>query len=129
MKCAIHILRSLTALVAVLLGVFGADGQINTDQVLNIGRNAMYFEDYILSIQYFNQVINAKPYLAEPYFYRSVAKISLDDFKGAEEDATLSIERNPFITDAYQVRGVARQNLRNFAGAIEDYDAGLRLMP
>ena len=26
------------------------------------------FEDYVLSIQYFNQVINAKPYLYEPYF-------------------------------------------------------------
>lgn len=42
--------------------------QINTDQVMIIGRNALYFEDYILSIQYFNQVIKAKPYLAEPYF-------------------------------------------------------------
>ena len=32
--------------------------QINTDRVLAIGRNALYFEDYVLSIQYFNQVIN-----------------------------------------------------------------------
>ena len=31
--------------------------QINTDRVMNIGRNALYFEDYILSMQYFNQVI------------------------------------------------------------------------
>ena len=31
--------------------------QINTDRVLAIGRNALYFEDYVLSIQYFNQVI------------------------------------------------------------------------
>ena len=31
--------------------------QINTDRVLTIGRNALYFEDYVLSIQYFNQVI------------------------------------------------------------------------
>ena len=30
--------------------------QINTDRVLTIGRNALYFEDYVLSIQYFNQV-------------------------------------------------------------------------
>ena len=52
-----------------------AGAQINTEQVLNIGRNALYFEDYVLSIQYFNQVIKAKPYLAEPYFYRAVAKI------------------------------------------------------
>ena len=33
--------------------------QINTDRVLTIGRNALYFEDYVLSIQYFNQVIKS----------------------------------------------------------------------
>ena len=70
--------------------------QINTDRVLAIGRNALYFEDYVLSIQYFNQVIKSKPWLAEPYFYRAVAKINLDDFKGAEEDCTLCLQRNPF---------------------------------
>ena len=40
--------------------------QINTERVLSIGRNALYFEDYILSIQYFNMVARVKPYLAEP---------------------------------------------------------------
>ena len=35
--------------------------QINTDRVLAIGRNALYFEDYVLSIQYFNNVISVKP--------------------------------------------------------------------
>ena len=108
---------------------FGLHAQINTEQVMRIGRNSLYFEDYVLSIQYFNQVIKAKPFLAEPYFYRAVAKINLEDYLGAESDATLAIERNPFIVDAYQVRGVARQNLGNFAGAIEDYDAGLEQMP
>ena len=58
--------------------------QINTERVMTIARNALYFEDYVLSIQYFNQVINAKPYLYEPYFFRGLAKINLDDFQGAE---------------------------------------------
>ena len=61
-----------------------AIAQINTEQVLRIGQNALYFEDYVLSIQYFNQVVAAKPYLAEPYFYRAVAKLDLEDFQGAE---------------------------------------------
>ncbi|HAP51193.1 MAG TPA: hypothetical protein DCQ56_08270 [Porphyromonadaceae bacterium] len=117
----------VVAMVALAWGA--AWSQINTDQVMAIGRNALYFEDYILSIQYFNQVIKAKPFLAEPYFYRAVAKINLEDYKGAEQDATLAIERNPFIVDAYQVRGVARQNRRDFAGAVADYAEGLRLMP
>ncbi len=99
--------------------------QINTDRVLAIGRNALYFEDYVLSIQYFNQVIKSKPWLAEPYFYRAVAKINLDDYKGAEDDCTMSLERNPFLVQAYYARGVARQSLENYEGAIADYNKGL----
>lgn len=117
------------SLLAVLAMAMTAHAQINTDQVVSIGRNALYFEDYVLAIQYFNQAIKAKPFLAEPYFYRSVAKISLEDYQGAEQDAGMAIERNPFIVDAYQVRGVSRQNLGNFRGAVEDYNAGLKLMP
>lgn len=120
-SCLILLLCSITSLLSV--------AQINTDRVMNIGRNALYFEDYILSMQYFNQVIKVKPYMAEPYFYRAVAKLSLDDFKGAEEDCSLCIERNPFIVNAYQVRGIARQNLGNYQGAIDDYTAGLRYAP
>ena len=84
-----------------------AIAQINTDRVLSIGRNALYFEDYVLSIQYFNEVIAVKPYLPEPYLYRSIAKIYLDDYLGASQDATACLERNPFITTAHQVRGIA----------------------
>lgn len=103
--------------------------QINTDQVMIIGRNALYFEDYILSIQYFNQVIKAKPYLADPYFFRAVAKFYLEDYRGAEQDCDLAIERNPFIVDAYQVRGISRQELGDDKGAIEDYNQGLKYLP
>lgn len=97
-------------LIAWLAQPFRATAQINAEQVLRVGQNSLYFEDYMLSIQYFNQAINAKPYLAQPYFFRAIAKLNLDDFLGAEEDATAAIERNPFIADAYEVRGVARQN-------------------
>ena len=99
--------------------------QINTDRVMTVGRNALYFEDYVLSIQYFNQVINAKPYLADPYFFRGLAKINLDDFQGAENDCSEAIERNPFVVSAYQVRGLARIQQDNLAGAIEDYRKAL----
>ena len=103
--------------------------QINTDRVLAIGRNALYFEDYVLSIQYFNQVIRSKPWLAEPYFYRAVAKINLDDYKGAEEDCSLCLERNPFVTQAYYARGIARQNQEKYDEAIADYRKGLEFKP
>ncbi len=119
----------VAACLALIASILPLKAQINTQQVMNIGRNALYFEDYLLSIQYFNQVVKAKPYLAEPYFYRSIAKLELEDYKGAEEDCSLAIERNPFIVDAYQVRGIARQTLRDLRGAIADYEVGLRHMP
>ena len=81
------------------LGTVKVNAQINTDQVMRIGQNSLYLEDYVLAIQYFNKVIEAKPYLAQPYFYRAIAKISLDDFRGAEEDASTAIRLNPFITN------------------------------
>lgn len=103
--------------------------QINTDRVLSIGRNALYFEDYVLSIQYFNQIIQAKPYLYEPYYYRGIAKVLLEDFKGAEEDCTLALERNPFVVGVYSCRGYARQQLGDYTGAIADYTKGLEYDP
>lgn len=116
-------------ILALALSPVISSAQINTEQVLRVGQNALYFEDYMLSIQYFNQVITAKPYLAQPYFYRAIAKYNLEDYKGAEEDATLAIERNPFITDAYEVRGVARQNQGKLDDAVADYSHALSLLP
>ena len=121
--------RIFLTLLIVIAGSLHALGQINTEQVVRIGRNNLYFEDYVLSIQYFNQAINAKPHLAQPYFYRAVAKFNLDDYLGAEADATAALERNPYIVDAYEVRGLARQFTGNNRGAVADYDAALAMLP
>lgn len=113
-----------------LLTIHGASrGQVNTDQVVRVGLNALYFEDYMLSIQYFNRAIESKPYLAKPYFYRAIAKLNLEDYNGAEADASEALIRNPFLADAYEVRGVARQNRGDHKGAIEDYDHALDQIP
>ena len=57
-----------------LFAVLPSYAQYNTDRLLTIGRSALYYEDYVLSIQYFNQAISIKPYLYEPWFFRGVAK-------------------------------------------------------
>ncbi len=103
--------------------------QLNTDRILAIGQNALYFEDYVLSIQYFNQVIKIKPYLAEPYVYRAIAKIELGDFQGADEDCSEALERNPFMTQAYYARGFARRSLQYYPEAIEDFTKALEFSP
>ncbi len=121
--------RIFTLLFVIISICSSVKSQVNTDRVLTIGKNALYFEDYILSIQYFNQVIKAKPYLAEPYLYRAIAKFNLEDYTGSENDLTLCLERNPFLVYAYQCRGAARQNLQNYEGAILDYTKGLEFRP
>lgn len=114
---------------AALFWPIKADAQVNAEQVLTIGRNVLSMEDYMLAIQYFNQAIKAKPYLSDPYFFRAIAKLSLDDYQGAETDCTMAIERNKFKTEAYKVRGFARQNLGRDSLAIADYDIGLSHNP
>lgn len=110
-------------------GAFVASGQVDAEQVTRIGRNVLAMDDYLLSIQYFNLAIKAKPYLSDPYYYRAVAKLMLDDFKGAEEDCSLAIERNKFRYEAYRVRGFARLRQSKDSAAIEDFDIGLQYIP
>lgn len=97
--------------------------------MMAIGRNAIYFDDYVLSIQYFNMVISAKPYFYEPYFYRGLAKFYLDDFSGAELDCTQAINRNPYFPNSYQVRGLSRINLGRIDEAVLDYAKAVEMEP
>lgn len=125
-----EILRPVLCLSLGLAAVsFPIKAQVNAEQVMTIGRNVLSMEDYMLSIQYFNQAIKAKPYLADPYFFRAIAKLSLDDYQGAEADCNKAIEINKFKTEAYKVRGFARQCLGKEESAIEDYDIGLSHNP
>lgn len=114
---------------ALLLAVAPLRAQVDAEQVMNIGRNVLSMDDYMLAIQYFNQAIKAKPYLAEPYYLRAYAKMELEDWEGAEEDCTLSIERNKFMTETYKLRGYTRQFLGKDSLAVEDYNYGLRYNP
>ena len=83
-----------------------ARAQFHTATPLITGRRALYYEDYVLSIQYFNQIINAKPYLYAPWYLRGVANFYLDDFAGAESDVTKAISLNPYIAGIYELRGL-----------------------
>ena len=106
-----------------------AMAQINTDRMMLMGRNALYYEDYVLSIRRFNMVISAKPYLSEPYFYRGLAKFYLEDYTGAEEDCGAAIDRNPFLPDNYRLRGLCRINLKRYEEAVSDYVKLLEIEP
>ena len=103
--------------------------QLNTDRITAIGRNALYFDDYVLSIQYFNQVIKLKPYLSEPYLLRAIAKIQLGDYTGAEMDCNAAINRNPFQPGAYYTRGFIYRQTDQLEKAYQDFNEALIFAP
>lgn len=121
--------RYIVVLALLSLFIIPTKAQFNTDRITAIGRNALYFEDYILSIQYFNQVIRLKPYLAEPYFYRAIAKIQLEDYQGALRDCNAAIERNPFSPGCYYARGYIYRQLNQWEDAEKDYTEALHFSP
>lgn len=123
-----NIIKTAVWICALVFSI-NSRAQINAEQVLTIGKNVLSMDDYMLAIQYFNQAIKAKPYLADPYFFRALAKLNLDDYAGAEADCTSAIENNKFKTEAYKLRGFARQILGKDSLAIEDYDVGLSYNP
>ena len=125
------VIRYIALSVCVLYSVLCTPihAQLNTDRITAIGRNALYFEDYVLSIQYFNQVIRLKPYLAEPYFFRAIAKIQLEDYQGALRDCDAAIERNPFSPGCYYARGYVYRQLNRLVEAEKDYSEALHFSP
>ncbi len=121
--------RRVLLLLVALLALSSLKAQLNTDRIMLIGRNALYFEDYVLSIQYFNKVIESKPFLHEPYFFRGLAKYYLDDYKGAEEDLDKAIGKNPYVSRSYQLRGMCRAKRDSVAGAMSDFRMAIKYDP
>ena len=127
MAMLIGIVNIQCSMFNVQLGIISA--QINTDRVLLMGRNALYYEDYVLAIQRFNMVINVKPWLGEPYFYRALAKYYLEDFQGAEIDCNNAVERNPYALNHYVLRALCRISQERYSLAEEDYQKAISINP
>lgn len=103
-----------------------AASQVNTQQVILMGRAALYYDDYITAIHYFNTVLEARPYMAEAFYYRAVAKFSLEDYESAQNDLDQAILFNPFRAEFYQLRGLCRIHTSDYQGAIDDYTEVIR---
>ena len=126
----IAVARRIGLLLSLCLFTFlPSNAQFNVDRLLVSGQIALHYEDYVLSIQYFNQAILLKPYLYQPWQLRGVAKFYLDDFTGSEADATEAIRLNPYIDNIYDLRAITRIRQQKYAEAISDYTQAIRLNP
>lgn len=120
-------MKHIIVLLIALLSVGKANAQYNVDRLVTSGEVALHYEDYVLSIQYFNKALALKPYLWLPWYYRSVAKFYLDDFVGAENDASKAIDLNPYIEQIFDLRGISRIRQDKFDDAIRDYTKAISL--
>lgn len=121
--------RHIVVAIVLVLSAQTAGAQINTSRMMDVGRTALYYNDYALSIRYFSQIIDAKPHLYEAYFWRALAKFYLEDYLGSERDCSLCIDINPYYPNSYELRGLARINLGKYDGASADYTEATAMSP
>ena len=119
-----------TSLVLICaLFALASRAQTDVENVLTMGRVALTYDDYITAIHFFNRVIEARPSMADAYFYRADAKARLEDYESAIKDLDKAIELNPFRLEFYELRGICYGQHRKFQEAIADYDHILKQNP
>lgn len=119
-----------TSLVLICaLFALASRAQTDVENVLTMGRVALTYDDYITAIHFFNQVIEARPSMADAYFCRADAKARLEDYESAIKDLDKAIELNPFRLEFYELRGICYGQHRKFQEAIADYDHILKQNP
>ena len=87
-KIYVYRMKKFGVIIFFCLATLGVSAQWNTANMLRVGKSAIMFDDYVSAIENFNNIIRIKPYLSEPYFFRGLAKLNLDDFEGAIRDYT-----------------------------------------
>ena len=103
------------------LSLVAGRAQTHVEHVLDMGRVALSYSDYITAISLFNRAIEARPYTAEAFYLRAAAKSSLEDYAGAAVDLDEAIRLNPFRTEYYALRALCRIHAQQYEAAVEDY--------
>ncbi len=116
-------------IIVLILCATTARAQFNINRMLVSGEVALQYEDYVLSIQYFNRIINQRPNLYQPWHLRGAAKFYLDDYQGAEADASEAIRLNPYVDLIYDLRAISRIRQNDYKNAITDYTSAININP
>ena len=66
---------------------------------------------------------------AEEYLNSSLAKVNLQDYRGAISDCNKAIEIEPNYALAYNNRGKVKYKLQDYRGAISDYNKAIVINP
>lgn len=115
--------------LAFLSFAHSSEAQYDKTQFLYSGRGFLAEGRYSSAIENFNVLVRIDPELYEAYFYRGIAKYSLEDFAGALSDFDKALSINPLYTPAYHYRAMAHSRRGEYNLAIADLDRALDLRP
>ena len=90
------------------------------------GRSALKNKNYVEAVRYLNYDIDQGGFY-KSYYLRGVAKYSLSDYHGAENDFTKCIELTPTFQDAFFRRAISRDRQFDFERALNDYNQAQKL--
>jgi tetratricopeptide (TPR) repeat protein len=117
------VLRFLFIILLLQTAAFGQTGPSFSQTAVNYLRKG----DYVAALDYLNTAIQREPGASELYFLRGYAKYGLDDFIGAEQDYSQSIDLSPYLVDVFTNRAIVRTQLQNYTGAMADFDHALEM--
>ena len=120
--------RNLLAILFLLL-LLPAQAQIDINHYLREGYADLNKSNYTSAINRFNTIIQVKPEMLEPYYFRGFCKLRLDDYQGAYADFQRVVELNPYFADGYRLRGVIKSLQQDYQDAMEDFAKALELDP
>lgn len=120
---------TLTILLLLCVWATQAAAQVNKRYFVWVGRDMVMDNRYKEAIQTLNILLRADPDAYEGYFWRGIAKYSLDDLLGAEQDFTATLSENPVYTAAYHFRGLTRSRMGNYEDALADFAEAIELRP
>ena len=85
--------------------------------------------NYLKSIQLYNQIIAIEPDEAKYYFYRGQAHMMIHEGEKALADYNKSLSLTPQFFDAYLSRAILFFNLNEPEKSVNDYNMALRYCP
>lgn len=124
-------MRKLTLTILLFLCVSAplSEAQVNKRYFVWVGRNMVMDNRYEEAIETLNILLRADPDAYEGYFWRGIAKYNLEDLLGAEQDFTVTLDKNPVYTVAYHFRALTRSRMGNYDDALKDFAEALSLRP
>ena len=93
---------------------------------LQAGRTAIINDKYIDAVSLLNMELKLDPNSHVAYFLRGIAKYYLEDYVGAEQDYTKTIELAPYFSDAYFNRAAVRSQQKKFEASLDDYSMAIK---